>query len=53
MIHIFEVLLLTVLETEEINSLKKLALSVINKSPKIVTKSIVCEAIQKGHKFAL
>ena len=39
--------------TEEINSLKKLALSVIERSPTIETEPIVCKAIRKGQKSGL
>jgi hypothetical protein len=44
---------LTADETEEIMSLKKLALSVMEKSPKIVGEPILCEAIRQGQKSAL
>lgn len=50
---VFGVSFFTAAETEEINSLKTLALSVIEKSPEIVTQPVVCEAIQKGQKSAL
>ncbi len=40
-------------ETEEIHHLKKLTLSVMEKSPEIVTEPIVCQAIQKSQKSAL
>jgi len=50
---IFGISLFTEAETEEINSLKKLALSVMEKSPQIVTEPIVCQAIQNGQKSAL
>ena len=50
---IFGISLFTEAETEEINSLKNLALSVMEKSPEIVTEPIVCEAIRKGQKSAL
>ena len=39
-------------EAEEIYNLKKLALSVMEKSPEIVTNLIVCEAIKQGQKSA-
>jgi hypothetical protein len=50
---IFGISLFTEAETEEIISLKKLALSVMAKSPEIVTEPIVCEAIRNGQKSAL
>lgn len=50
---VFGISLFTETETEEINSLKELALSVLEKSPEIVTESILCAAIQKGQKSAL
>jgi len=50
---IFGISLFTEAETEEINNLKKLALSVMEKSPELVTEPIVCEAIRKGQKSAL
>lgn len=50
---IFGLSFFTLSETEEIVSLKKLALSVIEKSPEIVTEPIVCEAIRQGQKSAL
>jgi hypothetical protein len=40
-------------EVEEINSLKKLALSVMEKSSDTVTDPIICEAIRKGQKSGL
>lgn len=40
--------LFTQAEAEEIHNLKTLALSVMAKSPEIVTKPIVCEAIREG-----
>ena len=49
----FGVSLFTEAEAEEIHSLKKLALSVIQKSPKIVTDPLICEGIRKGQKSAL
>ena len=50
---VFGISLFTAAETEEINSLKKLAFSVMEKSPEIVTEPLVCEAIQKGQKSGL
>ncbi len=50
---VFGISLFTVAETEEINNLKKLALSVMEKSPEIVTEPLVCEGIRKGQKSAL
>jgi hypothetical protein len=50
---IFGISVFTEAETEEINRLKSLALSVMKKSPEIVTEPIVCEAIRKGQKSAL
>lgn len=50
---VFGVSLFTSAETEEIHSLKKLALSVIEKSPKIETDPLVCQAIRKGQKSGL
>jgi hydroxymethylpyrimidine/phosphomethylpyrimidine kinase len=50
---IFGVSLFTASETEEIASLKNLALSVIEKSPQMVTEPIVCDAIKTGQKYAL
>ena len=45
--------LFTASETEKITSLKKLALSTIEKSPKISSEPIVCDAIKSGQKYAL
>jgi hypothetical protein len=50
---VFGISLFTDTETEEINNLKNLALSVMQKSPQIVTEPSICEAIQKGQKSAL
>jgi len=50
---VFGISLFTEAETVEINNLKNLALSVMEKSPEIVTEPIVCEAIRKGQKSAL
>lgn len=50
---VFGVSLFTASETEEIVSLKKLTLSVMEKSPKIVTEPVMCEAIRQGQQSAL
>ena len=50
---VFGISLFTEAEAEEIHSLKKLALSVIEKSPEIVTEPIICEGIRNGQKAAL
>jgi hypothetical protein len=50
---VFGLSLFTESETEEIMSLKKLALSVIKKVPEIVTEPVVCEGIRNGQKSAL
>lgn len=50
---IFGVSFFTTSETEEIFNLKKLTLSVMEKSPEIVTEPVVCEAIRQGQKSAL
>jgi len=50
---VFGVSLYTAEEAEEIANLKKLTLSVLEKSSKIVTEPIVCEAIRQGQKSAL
>lgn len=50
---VFGISLFTPAETEEINSLKNLALSVMEKSPEIVTQPLVCEAIRKGQQSGL
>lgn len=50
---IFGISLFTAAETEEIHSLKKLALSVIEKSPEISTEPLICEGVRKGQKAAL
>lgn len=50
---VFGVSLFTASETEEIVSLKKLTVSVMEKSPKIVTEPIMCEAIRQGQQSAL
>jgi hypothetical protein len=49
----FGISVFTTEEAEEINSLKKLALSVMGKSPATITDPIVCEAIRKGQKYGL
>ena len=45
--------LFTTSETEEIMSLKQLALSTIEKAPEFTTDALVCEGIKKGQKAAL
>ena len=50
---IFGVSFFTTSEAEEIYNLKKLTLSVLEKSPEIVTEPVVCEAIRQGQKSAL
>lgn len=45
--------LYTAAESEEIDNLKKLALSIIDKAPPFETDPNVCEAIIKGQKSAL
>ena len=50
---VFGFSLFTEAEAAEISSLKKLALSVIQKSPEIVTDPLICEAIRNGQKSAL
>ena len=50
---ILGVSLFTSKEVEEINSLKKLALSVLEKSLEIKTDPIICEGIQAGKIAAL
>ena len=45
--------LFTASETEEILSLKQLALSTMEKAPEFTTNALVCEGIQKGQKAAL
>jgi len=50
---IFGISLFSQSETEEIHNLKKLALSVMEKSPEIVTEPVVCEAIRQGQKSGL
>ena len=40
-------------ETEEIMSLKQLALSTIEKAPEFTTDALICEGIKKGQKAAL
>jgi hypothetical protein len=50
---VFGVSIFTESETEEINSLKQLALSVMEKAPKIATEPIICDGIRNGHKSAL
>lgn len=50
---IFGISLFTASETEEINSLKKLALSTIEKAPEFSTDPFLCEGIKKGQQIAL
>lgn len=50
---IFGVSFFSCKEVEEIHSLKKLALSVIEKSPKLATDPAVCEGVKQGQKAAL
>jgi len=50
---VFGISLFTSSETEEINSLKTLALSTIEKAPEFTTDALVCEGIKKGQKAAL
>ena len=50
---VFGISLFTNEEADEIHHLKQLALSVIEKSPKVVTEPVICEGIRKGQKAAL
>ena len=50
---LFGISMFTDAETEEIFNLKNLALSVMQKSPEIVTDPLVCEAIRAGQKAGL
>jgi len=50
---VFGISMFTEAETEEINSLKKLALSVVAKSSERVTDPLICEGIRTGQKSAL
>ena len=50
---VFRISLFTSAETEEVNSLKKLALSTLEKAPEFTTDALVCEGIKKGQKAAL
>jgi hypothetical protein len=50
---VFGISFYTSAEVEEIASLKKLALSVLQKSPELATDPLICEAIQKGQKSGL
>jgi hypothetical protein len=50
---IFGVSLFTSSETEEIASLRVLALSVMGKSPQVLTDPVVCDGIRTGQKYAL
>jgi hypothetical protein len=49
----FGISLFTADEAQEIVSLKKLALSVIEKSPSIVSEPLMCEAMKAGQQSAL
>lgn len=40
-------------ETEEINALKKLALSTVEKAPEFATSDLICEGIKQGQEKAL
>lgn len=50
---VFGVSLFTSDEVTDINNCKKLALSVFEKSPEIVTDPAICEAIRQGKKSGL
>lgn len=50
---LFGISMFTDAEVEEIFNLKSLALSVIQKSPEIVTDPLVCESIRAGQKAGL
>lgn len=50
---VFGISVFTATETEEINSLKKLALSTIEKAPEFTTDALVCEGLKKSQKTAL
>jgi hypothetical protein len=50
---IFGVSLFTADEVQEIDSLKRLALSVMEKAPKTATDPIICDAIKNRHENAL
>jgi hypothetical protein len=50
---VFGLSIFTESETEEINSLRQLAVSVMKKAPKIATEPIICEGIRNGQKSAL
>ena len=49
----FGVSLFSKKEVEEISSLKKLVLSVVEKSPELTTDPLICEAIKNGQQSAL
>lgn len=49
----FGISVFTASEVDEISNLKKLALSVMEKSPDIVTDPIVCQSIRNGQKYGL
>ena len=50
---IFGVSFFTPSEVDEIHNYKKLALSVMEKSPDIVTDSVICDAIRQGQQSGL
>jgi hypothetical protein len=50
---VFGISLFTEEETAEINDLKNLALSVMEKAPEIVTEPVICEAIRQGKQSGL
>ena len=50
---VFGVSFFTPSEVEEIHNYKKLALSVMEKSPEIVTDSVICDAIRQGQPAGL
>jgi hypothetical protein len=50
---VFGLSLFTSQEVEEINSLKKLALSVMEKTPEFSTEPVICEAIKNGQQTGL
>ena len=50
---VFGISVFTAEELEEVNSLKNLALSVMEKAPPIVSDATVCKAIRSGKKSGL
>ena len=50
---VFGISIFTAEEVDEINNLKNLAVSVMEKSPTITSDPSVCEAIRKGQKYGL